>query len=258
MGTHISGLPPVAANGLPGAYAVRAAHCFCPDRSVLSVAGFPAVAAAVLSGAAQFGCLPCENRYAGPVTAAIAVILAAPLRILAELWLPIQHALLAQQGAAVAQLTEVASHPQALQQCDVFIRRHHLLPLPAPSTADAAANLAAGGPRHRAAIASVEAANHYGLAVIRRNIATDPTNATRFWLVGSHASPPRSRGPHKVTAAVVPDGTAWWHGPAVHVLHAPAKGPWLVDVARPADWAALLQHARTAPRLLGCYPAAEA
>ena len=182
---------PIAYSGAPGAYAQQAAARFCPEASTVAVEGFGAVAAAVSAGA--WGVVPCENRTAGPVADAILAVAQVPVRIAADLWLPVPHTLLAQPGVALGELTEVASHPQALAQCRAFLASRRLKPIAALTTTTAAAAVAREGPRHRGAIAPAAAATLYGLHIVATHIATDPANATRFWLI-------------------VPDGTPAWRG----------------------------------------------
>ncbi len=248
--------PPVAYSGHPGAYGQQAAACFLPHQPTTAVAGFSAVVAAVRDGAAAWGVLPCENRYAGAVADAIRAVQAGGLTILADLWLPVPHALLAQPGVALASVTEVASHPQALAQCDAFLARHRLTAVPALTTATAA-RAVASGPPHRAAIAPPAAAARYGLAIIADHIATDPDNATRFWLVGPAGSAPCAGTPYTLTAAVPADWFEPGSRPPGHVLlEGGPEGPWVLDLPPDAGptLAALAPSGRGPAQPMGCYP----
>ncbi|MDA8199740.1 MAG: hypothetical protein M0Z54_10025 [Thermaerobacter sp.] len=250
----------VAYSGHPGAYAEQAAARFLPHQPTQAVAGFAAVVDAVRDGTAAWGVLPCENRYAGSVPDAIRAVLAGGLPIVADLWLPVPHALLAQPGVGLASLTEATSHPQALKQCDAFLARHQLTPIPALTTATAARAVALAGPRHRAAIAPPAAAAHYGLDIVADHITTDPDNATRFWLVGRVGSAPWAGSPRTVTVAVHADRFDARAAPPGRVLLEKGSGGlWVVDVppdAR-ATLAALTQQGRGPVHPLGCYPRLE-
>lgn len=247
----------VAYSGHPGAYAEQAAARFLPDRPTRAVAGFAAVVAAVRDGTAAWGVLPCENRYAGPVADAIRAVVAGGVPILADVWLPVPHALLAQPGVSLASLAEAASHPQALAQCDAFLTRHRLTPVPALTTATAAWAVAHAGPRHRAAIAPPAAAALYGLDIVAEHITTDPDNATRFWLVGPAGSAAWAGFPRTVTVAAYTHGSDGWGAPPGRVLlEGGALAPWVVDLPgdAAATLAALAPQSRGQVQQLGCYP----
>ena len=51
--------------------------------------------------------------------------------VVAEVALQVDHCLLALPGTSRDQLKRVLSHPQALAQCEAFIVREHLEPVPA-------------------------------------------------------------------------------------------------------------------------------
>jgi prephenate dehydratase len=87
--------------------------------------------------------------------------------------------------ASLDGLREVHSHPQALGQCQVYLRTHlpQAAAVPAYDTAGAAKRIAEQGEPHRAAIASEQAAAEYGLAVLAAGIETNHQNYTRFLLL---------------------------------------------------------------------------
>jgi len=74
----------------------------------------------------------------------------------------------------------VSSHWQALAQCDRFLAGRGWSVVPAADTAGAARELAASGDRAAAAIASLAAAERYGLAVAAADIHDSDHNMTRF------------------------------------------------------------------------------
>ena len=88
-------------------------------------------------------------------------------------------------------MREVYSKPQALSQCRNWLAKH----LPAARTIEVtststAAQLAGEKPG-AAAIASLQAGIHYGLEVLAEDIEDNPTNTTRFAVIGDHV-PPRT------------------------------------------------------------------
>ena len=76
------------------------------------------------------------------------------LFIVAELYLPIVHCLLANQGASLAMLKTAYSQLPALAQCPQTLKRLGLTPIPTTDTAGAAKEVAARKNLTEAAIAS--------------------------------------------------------------------------------------------------------
>jgi len=72
--------------------------------------------------------------------------------------------LLARPGEGLESLRRVYSHPQALAQCDAFLRQHRLEPMPAYDTAGSAKMVAEQRLAGAGAIAGRAAATIYGLS----------------------------------------------------------------------------------------------
>jgi prephenate dehydratase len=87
-------------------------------------------------------------------------------------------------------LKSVRSHPQALAQCEHFLRRYRLKAIPWYDTAGAARDLAQDSAPETGAIASELAGQLYGLDIIASNIEDVMFNFTRFFVLG-HDDPPR-------------------------------------------------------------------
>jgi chorismate mutase/prephenate dehydratase len=142
----------------------------------------------VESGRADLGVVPVENSTEGMVAHTLDLLSDSPLRICAEVSLPIRHCLLARPGTGLADVKHVAAHPQALAQC----RRWLAANLPAVPVEEASSNTAAAA-RARdhagtAAIAAMAAAEPYGLAALAETIQDEPGNLTRFVVLGAHDS----------------------------------------------------------------------
>ncbi len=136
----------------------------------------------------EFSLLPVENALAGSVSGAYELLLDHDVRIQAEVILHVHHALLANQGTTLEDIREVRSHPQALMQCDRFLKRHDLSPVGWYDTAGAAKNLAEEPDSSVAVIASTLAGELYNLDLIARQIEDEQFNFTRFLLLG-HGDP---------------------------------------------------------------------
>ena len=170
----------VAFQGERGAYSEEAVAAFFGEVDVLPCSMLREVFDAVSSGRAERGVVPVENSQAGSINETYDLLLAHSLYISGELDLRIRHCLLALPGQTLEGIRKVSSHPQALAQCEAYLREHGLEPVPAYDTAGSAKLLADQQARGVAAIASRRAAQIYGLAVLAEGIESNPANFTKF------------------------------------------------------------------------------
>ena len=105
---------------------------------------------------------------------------ASGLHIVGETFLPIHFQLLAVPGARIEDLKTVHSHVHALGQCRNIIRRHRLKPVVSSDTAGSAREVAEGGDKSRASLATRLAAQIYGLQTLVSDVEDESHNTTRF------------------------------------------------------------------------------
>lgn len=170
----------VAYSGVPGAFANIAAKRIFPDGTPVAYDGFRAAYNAVESGECDCAVLPIENSFAGDVTQVMDLSFFGSLFINGVYDLEIMQNLIGVPGASVRDVSEVISHPQALGQCDEYIRTHGFMKTEASNTAAAALTVAKRGDKSIAAIASEETAKLYNLQVLERAINQSANNTTRF------------------------------------------------------------------------------
>ena len=139
---------------------------------------------AIQSNLVDSALVPVENAMAGAVSQAYELLMESDLLIQAEVILHVHHALLAPEGVVMADIKQARSHPQALAQCEEFLRRHKIEAIPAYDTAGSARDLAASPTPGVAAIASSLAAKLYGLNTLMSDIEDVQYNLTRFLLLG--------------------------------------------------------------------------
>jgi len=153
---------------------------YLPSPSIAEVFGD------VERGRADLGVVPVENSTEGMVAHTLDLLVESPLRIVAEIALPVRHCLLARRGTTLASVARVVAHPQALAQCRRWLAGHR----PGVPVEEAASNTAAAAraakERGTAAIAAAEAADVYDLAVLARAIQDEPGNVTRFLVLAPH------------------------------------------------------------------------
>ena len=170
----------VAYSGTEGAFAHIASHKLFPDAEKLAYGDFKAAYDAVVSGDCDAAVLPLENSYAGEVGQVTDLMFSGPLYVNHIMPLSITHDLLAVEGATMDSVKTVVSHPQALAQCDDFIRAHGYAQLPYTNTALAAQYVAELNDPSVAAIASGDSAARYGLKPLAEGINHSQVNTTRF------------------------------------------------------------------------------
>lgn len=194
-------MPPlcVAFQGEPGAYSDEALTAAYGDVERLPCRTLPDVFAAVEGGAASSGIVPAENSYAGSINETYDLLLAHPLVIVGEVTHAVEHCLLARPGETLTTIERVLSHPQALAQCETFLRRRGYEAVPATDTAGAARQVAQERLPRTGAIAGRRAAALYGLTILAEAIQSASENYTRFLLVARDPAPP---GPRAKTSIV--------------------------------------------------------
>jgi chorismate mutase/prephenate dehydratase len=130
----------------------------------------------------DFGIVPLENSTDGRIADTLENFARKSVRICGEVQLAIHHQLLGR--CARNDVREVYSKPQALSQCRNWLARH----VPSARLVEVASTTAAADiARDRdgaAAIASRQAAANYGLEVLAANIEDNPSNVTRFAVLG--------------------------------------------------------------------------
>jgi prephenate dehydratase len=175
----------IAFQGIHGAYSEQAIRQHFGDGAeVVPCRTFSELFSCIESHEADHALLPVENAHAGTVSQSYELLMEHDLRVQGEVILHVRHALLAPPGTRLADLQRVRSHPQALSQCEQFIRRYGLEIEPWYDTAGSARDLAAAPIPGIGAIASSLAGELYGLDVIEPNIEDVPYNYTRFFLLG--------------------------------------------------------------------------
>lgn len=176
----------VAFQGEPGAYSQEAIAGYFGPVETLPCESFEAVFAAVTSVRSHAGMIPIENSLAGSIHQNYDLLQRNSLWITGEYFLRVRHCLIALPGVQKSDLRRVISHPQALGQCDGYIRNlKGIKAEPVFDTAGGVKMLMQSGDRTCAAIASRQAAEIYGMEILEQGIEDDPENFTRFLAIGA-------------------------------------------------------------------------
>ena len=145
-----------------------------------SVVNFKEVPQALNDGHADYGILPIENSSAGDVTGVYDILLENDVCIVGEVFVKVNHCLLGVKGSKISDIKTVYSHPQGLRQSAPYLEKLGVERVSVENTAIAAEMVAKDGIKSQAAVASLKAAELYGLDVLEEGINFDSSNETRF------------------------------------------------------------------------------
>ena len=187
----------IAIQGELGSFHDAAARQFFGDAdiSVLPRSTFRGVFDGLANLEADLGVVAVENSLYGSIHETYDQLLKHNFAIIGEVQLHIHQNLIALPGTTLEDITEILSHPAALDQCRAFletklphatIREHH-------DTAGAVADIAASHHPHQVAIASAHAAKIHHMNILAENIEDEPDNITRFIVI--------SREPREIARA---------------------------------------------------------
>ena len=185
----------VVHQGVEGAYSHAAAiQYFGRDAEIYHVARFEDAMKEVQLGNADYAVMPIENSSAGAVIDMYDLLTRYDNYIVAETFLPVNHALLGVPGARLSDVKTVFSHPQALMQCSVFLNDNGLKQISVENTAVAAKRVVKEGDKSQAAIASEIAGQLYGLELLKPSIQNNQGNTTRFVILANRKVYPKAAG----------------------------------------------------------------
>ena len=177
----------IAFQGELGAYSHQACAQARPDFTPVPCQTFEDVVEMTRSGAVDLGMLAVENSTYGRVADVHSLLPRAGLHIVDEAFVRVHVNLLGVKGAKLADVTEAHGHVVILPQCAGFLKEHHIKGMVSSDNARAAREVAEGGDKTRAALASELAAEIYGLDVLARHIEDQGNNTTRFLVMSRHA-----------------------------------------------------------------------
>ncbi len=122
-----------------------------------------------------------ENSLAGSLMANYKLLDQANLMAVGEVYLRVKQNLMVLPGVKIEDLTEVHSHPVAIEQCLEFFRQYpHIQLIRTEDTALSARNVREKGLKTVGAIASTLAADLYEMEMLAESIETNKKNYTRF------------------------------------------------------------------------------
>ena len=175
----------VVFQGADGAYSQAAMkQYFSEDITSFHVDTFRDAMVAIEEGSADFAVLPIENSTAGIVNEIYDLLVEFENYIVGEQITKIEHCLMAVPGTRLEEIRTVYSHPQSFMQSSRFLGENSSWRLISmQNNAFAAKKVMEDGDNTQAAIASVHAANTYGLEILKQGVNQNSSNSTRFIIV---------------------------------------------------------------------------
>ncbi len=148
---------------------------------------------------ADYGIVPIENSTQGIVNSTLDMFLESMLKIVGEVELLVRQHLMS-TVSALSDIKVLYAHQQSLAQCKHWLKANLVQAEQVAVYSNAEAARRAAEEPNSAAIASMEAAHHYGLSILKKNIQDSADNTTRFLIIGKQKIGPT--GEDKTTLLV--------------------------------------------------------
>ncbi|OWY23192.1 prephenate dehydratase [Sphingobacteriales bacterium UPWRP_1] len=185
----------VAIQGIKGCFHELAAQKYFGNQPITTVEclSFNQLFGSFKCSPNYYGIVAIENSLAGTILPNYALLRNSELSIIGEVYLRIEHNLLALEGQQIEDLREVYSHPMAIAQCqDFFDQYPYIRLIESPDTALSAREVGSKGKKGVGAIAGKLAGQYYNLSVLVAGIESNKQNFTRFWVVQHNRALPRN------------------------------------------------------------------
>ena len=182
----------IAIQGIAGSFHEEAALKYFNEKvEVLECKSFTSVCQLVDTDKAGYAVMAIENSIAGSLLKNYQLIRDFHLRIIGEIYIHIQMNLMVWPGVSRKDITDIYSHPIALQQCVEYIEKYfpEARLHEGMDTAASAKMISEDQPKNAAAIANLRSAELYGLEILETGIETNKKNYTRFLVLSKHGNP---------------------------------------------------------------------
>jgi chorismate mutase/prephenate dehydratase len=179
----------IALQGIAGSYSALAAKKFFGGKiKLVSKKRFDEVINAVESGEADYGVLPIDNTTSGGINEVHDLLLSTDLKVIGEEYCRVNHCLAAIEEVPLEKIKKIFAHYQAEAQCSIFISSLPNCSIEYfPDTAMSFKKVKEEKNRAYGAIASEAAAKLYGLKILKKDIANQANNFTRFLVLSRKA-----------------------------------------------------------------------
>jgi len=157
---------------------------FGEDISVSECGSFKEVCDQIANNKADYGILAIENKVAGSILLNYLLIEKYDLKVIGEIYLPIELQLLGKADSTLSDIQEVISHPMALGQSQVFLSEHERISVTEFKDTSSCAKIVAENASNKiAVIGGPTLAKLYNLKVLVDNVCDVKQNFTRFYIL---------------------------------------------------------------------------
>lgn len=157
---------------------------FGQDISLYECGSFKEVCDKIANNKADYGIIAIENKVAGSILLNYQLIEKYDLRVIGEIYLPIELQLLGRPGTKLSDIKEVISHPMALGQSQTFLSENEaLLVTEYKDTATCAKMVEKDDTGRMAVIGGSSLVKYYNLVVLVDNVCDVKENFTRFYIL---------------------------------------------------------------------------
>jgi len=157
---------------------------FGEDVSVKECGSFKEVCDKIANNKVDYGIIAIENKVAGSILLNYQLIENYDLRVIGEIYLPIELQLLGKKDSQLTDIKEIISHPMALGQSQLFLAEHdNLLVTEYKDTSSCAKMVTEDRSGKLAVIGGPILAKAYNLQVLVDNVCDVKQNFTRFYIL---------------------------------------------------------------------------
>lgn len=207
----------IAIQGIVGSFHEDAAlKYFTEEIDIVECKTFTSICEMVDSDKVNHAVMAIENSIAGSLLKNYQLIRDYHLRIIGEIYLHIQQNLLVNPGTKNEDITDIYSHPVAIEQCFEYIEKYfpNVEKHENIDTAASAKLVSEKKLTHAAAIGNLRSAELYNLEVLDTGIETNKKNYTRFLILSKHSIP--TEGANKASLCFE---VGHFHGALARVLN---------------------------------------
>ncbi len=181
----------IAVQGIAGSFHEEAAlKYFKEEIEVVECKSFTSVCELIDNDKVDIAVMAIENSIAGSLLKNYQLIRDYHLRIIGEVYIHIQMNLMVKPGVKTKDITDIYSHPIAIQQSLEYIESHfpNAKLHETLDTAGSAKKIAEDNLLNAAAIGNLRSAELYKLEILDTGVETNKKNYTRFLILSKHGN----------------------------------------------------------------------
>ncbi|NOR75111.1 MAG: prephenate dehydratase [Draconibacterium sp.] len=190
----------IAVQGIAGSFHEDAALKYFNEKTeVIECKSFTSVCELIDTDKVDIAVMAIENSIAGSLLKNYQLIRDYHLRIIGEIYIHIQMNLMVSPGVKPKDITDIYSHPIALQQSMEFIEKYYFKARlhEGMDTAGSAKFISEEKKKNAAAIGNLRSAELYNLEILETGIESNKKNYTRFLILSKHGNP--TKGTNKAS-----------------------------------------------------------